>query len=246
MNGPGFSPLAQAYAAGRIGYSTELYEAIFSFGSASGRAVLDLACGTGLASEPFAAGGFNVTGVDLSPEMIEKARERLPSAEFVIAPAEKLPFPDARFDVALCAQAFHWFDRSRAMRELLRVLKPGGTLAIWWKHLMSDDPVKVIRDDVARELGASNPPCGLSGGFREFYAAGLAPSALRVLPWRVAMPLERFLDYERSRCNLRLALGERSQEYFERLRERLQERFGAANPSLALGYMQYLYLGKAP
>ena len=236
-----FSALAEAYAANRIGYANEVYDTIAAQGLRRGAAILDVGCGTGIASEPFARNGFTVTGIDASEAMLQKARAALPEVTWVVGSAEKMRFPDERFDIVLAAQSFHWFDRMTALREVLRVLKRGGTAAIWWKQLGSEDPVKQSREEVMRELGATPPPSGLPGGFREFYATGFACHSLRVIPWRTTMPLDRYMGYERSRCNVRQALGANSDTYFSKLESRLHERFEGTIP---LNYLHYLYLGK--
>lgn len=245
MSGDLWQPLAEAYAANRTGYSGELYDTIAAFGLRRGQSILDIACGTGIAAAPFAANGFPVTGVDASEAMLDKARAAIPDAKFVRGSAENLPFADAQFDVAISAQAFHWFDRAKALEELQRVLRAGGIVAIWWKHLMAQDTVGEIRREVFESLGLEPPASGLTGGFREFYgSAGLMEQTLRVLPFRSAMPLEQYMGYERSRRNARDALGDNAERYYAELQRRLNERFGNGNPSLPLAYMQYLYLAK--
>jgi ubiquinone/menaquinone biosynthesis C-methylase UbiE len=241
-----WAAIAQEYANFRSGYSNELYDTIAQFGLRRGATILDVGCGSGLASEPFARNGFPVTGVDPSEAMLAVASQRLPNATFVKGEAEALPFPDERFDVVISAQTFHWLDRARALAEAYRVLRRGGMVAIWWKHLMSQDPVRQLRDDVARELGKEPVESGLTGGFKEFYASAFAQQTLRVLPWRVAMPLDQYLGYERSRFNLRKSLGAQADEYFRRLEERLQQRVGESNPTISLAYIQYLYMAKKP
>ncbi|HEY8313940.1 MAG TPA: methyltransferase domain-containing protein [Candidatus Baltobacteraceae bacterium] len=241
-----FSGLAQAYADNRIGYSNELYETIAAYGVKPGASVIDVGCGTGIASAAFANNGFPVTGVDSSAAMLAKARAALPQAAWEVSPAERLPFPAERFDLAISAQAFHWFDRAAALEEILRVLKSRGIVAIWWKTLMREDPMRQLRDEVVRELGSDPPASGLPGGFREFYAARFAEHALRVLPWRTTMTVDRFIGYERSRCNLRRSLGAQADEYFARLETRLRERYPGSDSVIPLAYLQYLYLGKKP
>lgn len=237
--------LAAGYAANRIGYSNELYDTIARFGLRRNATILDVGCGTGIASGPFAANGFPVTGVDPSEAMLAKAKERMPAAVFVQGSAEALPFPNERFDLVISAQAFHWVDRAQALSEAHRVLRPGGAIAIWWKHLMAQDPVKELRDEIFRSLGAEPPVNGLTGGFREFYAStNFMEQTLRVIPWRTAMPLEQYLGYERSRRNVREALGANVEQYFTTLERRLRERLGEGNPTVPLGYAQYLYLAK--
>jgi ubiquinone/menaquinone biosynthesis C-methylase UbiE len=103
-----------------------------------GERVLDLACGTGvvarLAAERVGPTG-RVTALDLNPGMLAVARSlpAVPGAviEWREGSALALPFPEAAFDVALCQLGLQFFpDRPRALREIRRVLVPGGHLAL--------------------------------------------------------------------------------------------------------------------
>ena len=239
-----YSSLAADYETASIGYAAELYATLFELGLKRSGKIVDVACGTGLASTPLAAEGARITGVDVSETMMQNARARNPGGEFVKGSAEALPFEDASFDGAVCAQAFHWLDRDAAMNELVRCVKPGGAIAIWWKHLMADDPVKGVRDEVSRSFNIDVPDAGLRGGFLEFYRAPLCEHNLRVIPWRMALPLDRFMAYERSRYNLRAALGGRIQEYLTAMTAKLHEKYGSDNPFLPLSYMHFLYIGR--
>lgn len=106
---------------------------------APGQRVLDVACGTGLIALPAAAAvgpRGEVVGVDLSSQMVDAARRRaremeLANATFERMDAERLDLPDATFDVALCALGLMFMpDPARAVREIRRVLRPGGRMAI--------------------------------------------------------------------------------------------------------------------
>ena len=66
-----------------------------------------------------------VTGVDVSPEMLAQAEAR-DGVEYVVAPAEELPFEDESYDLVTVGLAFHWFDRERFLPEAHRVLRPDG------------------------------------------------------------------------------------------------------------------------
>jgi len=140
-----FDELADDYQRFRIGYADEIYDLLREHAVGAGSRVLDLGCGTGLVSARLVAAGCIVTGVDPSEAMLAHARSRVPGATFVLASAEKLPFDADSFDAATCAQAFHWFDQRRALEELQRVVRPGGTLAVWWKGLMRGDPIRHVR-----------------------------------------------------------------------------------------------------
>ena len=131
-----FAPLGSSYD--RVG-------AVLSFGQdprwrrflvarlpADGGHVLDVATGTGLVAEALLARGFRVTGVDQSPEMLAQARGRFDGRiELVEASAEDLPFADATFDHLTFTYLLRYVDDPAAtLRELARVVRPGGTVAM--------------------------------------------------------------------------------------------------------------------
>jgi SAM-dependent methyltransferase len=103
-------------------------------GVKAGQRVLDVACGTGVVAVTCARRGARVTGLDLTPELLEAARENAKIAaveiDFHEGDAEQLPFPDATFDAVL-SQFGHMFAPRPdvAIAGMLRVLKPGGTIA---------------------------------------------------------------------------------------------------------------------
>lgn len=97
--------------------------------------VLEVACGTGdmvveLLRTRHAA-SLQVTGVDLSEEMMAIAKRKAPQAEYRLADAEHLPFEDASFDAVTCAFGVRNFVHlEQGLGEMLRVLKPGGRMVI--------------------------------------------------------------------------------------------------------------------
>ena len=96
-----------------------------------GEKILDLAAGTGTSSAALVAGGAHVIACDLSPGMIQVGRERHPELEFVLGDATDLPFQDDQFDaVTISFGLRNVQDVPAALREMLRVTKPGGTLLI--------------------------------------------------------------------------------------------------------------------
>src|SRR5215472_11481369 len=121
-----FDTLVEDYVRYRTSYSDELFDSVAAYvGPASGKRVLDAACGTGLATFGLTDRGFAVTGIDVAERMLAVARATTPAnadTAFYNARAEALPFADEAFAGIICAQAFHWFDEGRALAEFARVL----------------------------------------------------------------------------------------------------------------------------
>ena len=93
--------------------------------------VLDAACGTGDLGIACAKEGGRVVGLDFSERMLERARRKAPEVEWIRGDMLELPFEDGRFDAATVGFGVrNVADLQRSIRELRRVLKPGGRLAI--------------------------------------------------------------------------------------------------------------------
>jgi SAM-dependent methyltransferase len=101
-----------------------------------GRRVLDAGCGAGRNAVWLAEQGAEVTGLDSSPEMLRRARERVPAGSFSLADlARPLELPDGAFDVAIASLVLHYLrDWTPTLRELRRVVRAGGVLAISTHH----------------------------------------------------------------------------------------------------------------
>jgi len=96
--------------------------------------LLDVGCGTGAASRAAAVVGGSVVGIDLSSEMLREAvrlARAIDNVTFMQADAEALPFADASFTAIICTNSFHHYPNpSNALREMARVLTPGGRLVV--------------------------------------------------------------------------------------------------------------------
>jgi SAM-dependent methyltransferase len=103
-------------------------------GAPPGRA-LDAACGTGRHARTLVELGHRVSGIDLTPEMLERARVNVPDATFAVADLRELPFADDSFELAVCGLALaHLPSLDGAVAELARVLTPGARLIVSVLH----------------------------------------------------------------------------------------------------------------
>jgi ubiquinone/menaquinone biosynthesis C-methylase UbiE len=143
-----FGPLAQQF----IGYIP----------LSDGDRVLDVACGTGAAARIAARivdPTGSVSGVDIHPGMLEVARTKEPDGgapmEWREGDATNLPFDDSSFDVVLCQQGLQFFpDKEASLREMYRVLVPGGSLGICVWRAIEQSPFGLARvEAIGRHAG---------------------------------------------------------------------------------------------
>ncbi|MBC8145835.1 MAG: class I SAM-dependent methyltransferase [bacterium] len=129
-----------------------------------GMRVLDVACGTGNLAIPAAKAGAVVTGVDIATNLVEQARERARlaglSIQFDEGDAEDLPYPDASFDLVVSMYGAMFAPRpERAASELLRVCRPGGTIALasWTPGGFVGQVFKMIAGYIPPTPGVQSP-----------------------------------------------------------------------------------------
>jgi SAM-dependent methyltransferase len=129
--------------------------------------VVDVGAGTGKLTRLLVATGARVLAVEPLGEMRNRLRELVPRAEALDGTAEALPLGDSSVDAITVAQAFHWFDPTRALPELHRVLRPGGALVLIWNSRDLDDPLQRGLEDlltpyrnelIAQSYGVWRPP----------------------------------------------------------------------------------------
>lgn len=95
--------------------------------------VVDLAAGTGRIGARLASLGYDVLAVEPDDSMRAVAERALPGRT-VAGTAESIPLPDASCDAVVVGQAWHWFDADLAVKEIARVVRPGGHLGIVWNR----------------------------------------------------------------------------------------------------------------
>ena len=137
-----FSDRVENYVRYRPGYPPEVVRPLQAECGLTGKATIaDIASGTGIWTRMLLENGNRVFAVEPNAEMRE-AGERLlagfPNFTSVAGSAEATTLPDHCVDFVTAAQAAHWFKRSSARQEFLRILKPGGWLVLLWNERRTD------------------------------------------------------------------------------------------------------------
>src|SRR5215467_2058128 len=130
-----FGGVAELYDRVRPGYPPALFDDIAAIaGLAPDSRVLEIGCGTGLATQPLAERRFAVTALELRDEMAAVARAKLaqfPNVLIETAAFERWPLPSEPFDLVASAQAFHWIDPDVRFHKTVQALTPSGWLALF-------------------------------------------------------------------------------------------------------------------
>jgi SAM-dependent methyltransferase len=181
--------IAWARAPGHDSYWSFHRDAFLELVPSPGRATLDIGCGEGRLSRDLRALGHDVTGVDLSPAMVEAARAAEPAIPVHEADAKQLPFGDASFD---CVVAFMSLqdvdDLESSVREASRVLAPGGRLVLAVVHPLNS--AGVFQGDEA------DAPLVVDGSYlaRSYYADTVERDGLAMTFVSAHRPIQAYVD----------------------------------------------------
>ena len=147
-----FSQNSEQYAKHRPQYPDELFSYLGDL-TPSRASAWDCATGNGQAAVSLAKHFEHVEATDLSAEQIEHATPH-PKVRYSVAPAEQTPFASQSFDLVTVATAAHWFDQQKFHREVERVLKPSGILAVWTYGEFTVEPEidKIIRIELLEPI----------------------------------------------------------------------------------------------
>lgn len=169
-----FGRHSEDYAAHRPGFPTSFYERLDAIARIRGSRTLDVATGPGTIALELARRGGSVVGIDVSPEQVATAertaekRHLGDSVRFQVASAEDTGLAASSFDLVTAGQCWHWFDRDAALAEALRVLRPGGVLAIaHYSYLAEHSAVARATEGLVLELNPSWTMAGWTGLFPE-------------------------------------------------------------------------------
>ena len=145
-----FADRATDYVAGRPSYPAAALDALFDgLGDPHDVLAVDLGAGTGISSRLLAERGAQVLAIEPNAAMREAA-EPHPRVEWVAGTAERTGLGEASVDLVTAFQAFHWFEHAKALREIVRILRPGGRAAAISNERDETDPFTAAYGDLVR------------------------------------------------------------------------------------------------
>lgn len=223
-----FGAEAAAYERGRPSYPPEAIDWLLPDGA---REVLDLGAGTGKLTTRLVERGLNVIAVDPIPEMLELLTSSLPETPALLGTAEEIPLPDDSVDAVLVAQAWHWFDEERAVKEIARVLRPGGRLGLVWNN--RDERLGWVKD-LGKVIGHEVDPFSQMVEFPPPFA----DSERHLVEWTNYLTPQALIDLVASRSYCITSPEQVRIRTLDRVRELLATHPALANATgLALPYV---------
>ena len=152
-----FSSRADVYDSARPSYPASAIDEVLR-GLGSSPRMADIGAGTGIASRLLAARGCHVIAIEPNEAMRASGEARHdPKIEWQHGTGESTGLAEASVDGVVCAQAFHWLDGPAAIREFMRILRPGGRMSLMWNvHDASDPAMAAYRTLMLQH--ATDPP----------------------------------------------------------------------------------------
>jgi SAM-dependent methyltransferase len=125
-----------------------------------GRLALELGCGTGIFLEKLAARGGRIVGIDLSADLLARCAARMdgaPGVRLTRGNAEQMPFPDGTFDTVYGSSILHHLGLEAALREVFRVLRPGGRAAFAEPNILNPQVVVMFKLGLTKKYFGVSP-----------------------------------------------------------------------------------------
>ena len=246
-----FTGLAALYDQARPGYPSYALAALLSHcGLSEGSTLVDVGCGTGIASRAFAELGMKVIGVEPNDDMrtvAESYNQGLTGAcpSYRKGNAEATGLPPESTDVVAAAQAFHWFDPEDALVEFRRIVKAGGWVILIWNERQETDSFTKSYGDLIRTI----PRASTVELDRSKAGALLLNSKLFVNATQLNFPNEQILNEAGVIARaFSSSYAPREVDKAEELTESLKKLFKshAYLGEVALKYVLYVYLAQKP
>jgi ubiquinone/menaquinone biosynthesis C-methylase UbiE len=244
-----FSKVAKRYADFRPHYPPALFDFLATLVPRNSL-VWDCAAGSGQATVDLAARFDRIIATDGSADQIGSA-PRLPGVEYRVALAEQSGLPDASIDLITVAQALHWFNHELFFKEVNRVLKPGGALAVWVYATCSveGDQVNAIAQDYYSNIvGPYWPPERrmTEDGYRTIVIPLPEMTGLPSFRMEARWTMDQMLGYFSTWSATNRFMKEKGRNPLEPLRETLAKVWGDPDNPRSIIWPLYVRIARKP
>ena len=199
-----FDVVARTYDAGRPAYPQQVFEILVTrCGLETATRVLEIGAGSGQATRRLLETDATIVAVEPSESLAAEMRRQLASSrlEVVVSPFEDANLPEASFDLAVSATAFHWLDVHRGLDIVHRTLRHGGWIALWW-NVFGDPELPDPFHDATQSLLSGLAPSPAVGGEipfaldvtarrRELEQHGFPDVGVEVIAWDLILTAEQ-------------------------------------------------------
>ena len=249
-----FDKDAAGYAAGRPGYSQEIFAALEErCGLGEGTRVIEIGPGTGQATGELLRRGAHVHAVEPGPALARHLLTEYPGErlEVTVNSFEDSVLPEAGADLVVAATSFHWVEPEIGAPKALSVLRPGGSIAIWW-NLFYDprgpDEFSRALDPIFEEFGDVESPAFVDTRQEEYWIpvlreAGFEEVVAERFPWTVDQTTEDIVSLFSTFSNMRLRPDSEQKQVLARIGGVADDQFGGR---VRRAYQAVLYTGRRP
>lgn len=250
----GFDQVAAEYDAIRPGYPAALIEDIISMSSlpAEGR-ILEVGCGTGQATMPFAEQGYQLTGLDIGAALAAVAAQKCrayPNVQIQVASFEDWEAEPGTFDLIISATAFHWIPPEVGYPKAAYLLKDTGSLAIFSnEHPRPTEgffvEVQKVHQRVVPEMWREDWPSlqtSVDQATEMINATGLfEPVVVRTYPWEERYTTDEYLRLLNTYSPNRQMSDEKRSQLFQGIADLMESAYGGV---VTKPYLAVLYLAR--
>lgn len=236
-----FDRVAELYDENRPSYPAEIFDDVLAIsGVTADSRLLEIGCGTGHATEVFAARGLAIHGIDLGENMAALARRRLadfPRVTIEVTEFEQWTTP-ARYDLIYAATAYHWLEPATRQQKIASLLRPGGWLAVWRnRHIRNGssdgflDAAQSIYSSVAPELALERGQLPGPDEISEIEKEDFAPELFekpqtRIHFWSRTYNAQEYVDLLNTHSDHQLLAADRRQQLFDQLATLIGTHYG--------------------